>query len=270
MKQRLLVGFIGAPLVLIVLIFLPPYATALYTAAICVIGAHEMLHAAGAGKRTLAIILCMLSSIAVQVCVLSSGYSLTTAVLLPFGLILFLLWVAYYETDRDFGFSGLGASLFAGFFVPMGLSALIMLRKAEGGKLLVMLPVIATFIGDSGAFFAGKAFGKRKMSPKTSPNKTVAGLIGGLLSSSAFMVLYGFILSAYGVNIAFIKLLIIGLVCGAAAQLGDLAFSVIKRSFGIKDYGKLLPGHGGAYDRFDSTTFAAPTALALLYIMGVL
>lgn len=270
MKQRLLVALIGAPLVLIILIFLPPYATALYTSAICIIGAHEMLHAAGAGKRTLAILLCMLSSAAVQACVLFSEYTLTAAVLLPFGLLLFLLWVAYYETGRDFGFNGMGAALFSGFFVPMGLAALIMLRKAEGGNLLVLLPVIATFIGDSGAFFAGKALGKRKMSPKTSPHKTMAGLIGGLVTSALFTALFGFILRAFGINIALIKLLIIGFVCGGAAQLGDLAFSVIKRHFGLKDYGKLLPGHGGAYDRFDSTTFAAPTALALLYLMEVL
>jgi phosphatidate cytidylyltransferase len=144
---------------------------------------------------------------------------------------------------------------------------MIALRKGDGGRLLVLLPVIATFIGDAGAFFAGRAWGKRKMSPKTSPNKTVAGLVGGLAASAVFMTLYGFILRRFGTDIAFWKLAVAGLVSGAAAQLGDLSFSIIKRHFGVKDYGRLLPGHGGAYDRFDSTAFAAPTLLALLHIL---
>ncbi len=267
MKQRLIVAAIGVPLVFIVLVLLPPCATAVYTAAICCVGAHEMLAAAGAGKRALGVALCALSSVAIQACVLFFGYLSAAAVLLPFVLLLFLLWVAYYEKGREFGFSGFGACLFSGFAVPMGLAAMIALRKSDGGSLLVLLPVIATFIGDSGAFFAGRAWGRIKMSPKTSPNKTVAGLVGGLAASTVFMTLYGFVLRRFGLDIAFWKLALAGLLSGAAAQLGDLSFSIIKRHFGIKDYGRLLPGHGGAYDRFDSTAFAAPTLLALLYIL---
>jgi phosphatidate cytidylyltransferase len=270
MKQRLIVSGIGVPLVLIVLLVLPAYATAIYTAVICAIGVHEMLNAAGAGKRTLAVILCILSSIAVQAAALFLNYTSAVIILLPFGLLLFLLWVAYYEKGRDLGFTGFGACLFSGFFVPMGLAAMIILRKGDDGRLMVMLPVIATFIGDSGAYFAGRALGTKKMSPKTSPNKTVAGLIGGLAASAIFMTLYGFIMKRFGVDIPFWKLFVTGLIGGAAAQLGDLSFSIIKRHFNIKDYGKFLPGHGGAYDRFDSTTFASPTILAVLFILGAL
>jgi len=187
----------------------------------------------------------------------------------PFGLLLFVLWVAYYEKGLDFGFNGFGACLFSGFVVPLGLAAQVTLRKAEYGRLMVLIPVIAAFIGDSGAFFVGRAWGRRKMSPKTSPNKTVAGLIGGLAASAAFMTLYGLVTRRFGLDLPPWKLIVLGLAAGAAAQLGDLSFSVVKRHFGIKDYGRLLPGHGGAYDRFDSTAFAAPTALALLYLLGM-
>lgn len=270
MKQRLIVAGVGVPLVFIILVVLPPWATALYTAAICVIGAGEMMRAVGCPKRTLATVLCAASAAGIQLCCLLGGLRCAGLILLPFVFLLFLLWIAYYENGREFGFNGLGAALFCGFVVPMGLSAMILLRQAECGRLTVLMPVVATFIGDSGAYFAGRAFGRRKMSPKTSPNKTIAGLIGGLAASAVFMVVLGVIMRSFGACPALWKMLVIGIVGGAAAQLGDLSFSVIKRQFGIKDYGNLLPGHGGAYDRFDSTSFAAPCILALLGILEVL
>jgi phosphatidate cytidylyltransferase len=269
MKERLIVAGLGIPRVLLALVVLPPFATALYTTVICAFGAYEMLGAAGAGRRRFALLLCVSSSAAIQACVLFSGYPAAFCVLLPFGLLLFVLWVAYYEKGLDFGFNGFGACLFSGFVVPLGLAAQVTLRKAEYGRLMVLIPVIAAFIGDSGAFFVGRAWGRRKMSPKTSPNKTVAGLIGGLAASAAFMTLYGLVTRRFGLDLPPWKLIVLGLAAGAAAQLGDLSFSVVKRHFGIKDYGRLLPGHGGAYDRFDSTAFAAPTALALLYLLGM-
>lgn len=270
MKQRLIVAAIGVPLVFAVLVLLPPFATAVYTAAICVLGAHEMFCASGAEKRLCAMILCFVSAAAIQLCALIWGYTAAFTVLLPFIFLLFLIWVAYYEKGADFGFTAFGAALFCGFIVPAGLAAMVLLRKQEGGRLLVLMPVVATFIGDSGAYFAGRAFGRRKMSPKTSPNKTVAGLIGALASSALFMTVLGYIMTRFGIDIKLWQAAVIGLICGAAALLGDLSFSVIKRGFGIKDYGRLLPGHGGAYDRFDSSVFAAPAALAILYIMGVI
>lgn len=270
MKQRLIVAAVGVPLVFVILVVLPPWATALYTAAICVIGAHEMMSAVGCGKRTLATVLCAASSAGIQLTALLGGWQCAALVLIPFMLLLFLMWIAYYETDREFGFTGFGAALFCGFVVPMGLSAMILLRQTEYGRLTVLMPVVATFIGDSGAYFAGRALGRRKMSPKTSPNKTIAGLIGGLAASAVFMVVLGVIMRQFGAQPALWKMLVIGLVCGAAAQLGDLSFSVIKRQFGVKDYGNLLPGHGGAYDRFDSTSFAAPCVFAMLIILEVL
>ena len=270
MKQRLIVAGIGVPLVFVVLVLLPPAAAAIYCCAICAVGVHEMFCAAGAEKRIAAMALCCVSAAAIQLCALLWGLTAAFTVLLPFSILLFLIWVAYYEKGADFGLIAFGAAFFCGFAVPMGMSAMVLLRDREGGNLFVLMPVVATFIGDSGAYFAGRAFGKRKMSPRTSPHKTVAGLIGGLICSALFMTVLGIIMRRFGTDLPLWKAAVIGLISGAAAQLGDLAFSVIKRCFGIKDYGRLLPGHGGAYDRFDSTALAAPSVLALLYIMGVL
>ena len=156
-----------------------------------------------------------------------------------------------------------------GWGVALGLGAMTSLRCMERGNLLVLAPLVVTMLGDSGAYFAGRGLGKRKMSPRTSPNKTVAGLVGGLLASALGMVIYGLVLRAFGLSGSLWKLAVVGLVAGVAEQLGDLSFSLIKRHAGAKDYGNLLPGHGGAYDRFDSASFAAPTVLVLLKLLEV-
>ena len=269
MKSRLIVAAIGIPLLLVVLCVLPPFATALLFAAVCCIGVHELFHVMGLGERKAAMVLCMVSAAAVQALVLLWGYDRVLYLILPFLVLLFLLWVAYYEKDRPFGTEGLAGAVFSGLLVPLGLAAMTALRNGENGRLLVLAPLFVTFTGDSGAYFVGRAMGKHKMSPRTSPNKTVEGLIGGLIVATLGLVVYGLILRAFGIRADLWKLAVTGLLCGCCAQLGDLAFSLIKRQYGAKDYGRLLPGHGGAYDRFDSTSFTAPAVLLLFLLLEV-
>ena len=269
MKQRIIVAAIGIPLLLAVLCVLPPFATAVLFGAVCCIGVHELFHVMGLGERKAAMALCMASAVLIQGAVLLLPFSLILFLFLPFLLLLFLLWVAYYEQEKPFGMEGLAGAVFSGLLVPLGLAAMTALRNGENGRLLVLAPLFVTFTGDSGAYFVGRAMGKHKMSPRTSPNKTVEGLIGGLLVATLGMVLYGLILRAFGVRVVLWKLAVTGLLCGCCAQLGDLAFSLIKRQYGAKDYGRLLPGHGGAYDRFDSTSFTAPAVLLLFLLLEV-
>ena len=269
MKSRLIVAAIGLPLILVILCVLPPVATTVLFAAVNALGSWELYHILHIEKRVGALALTMAAGALTQALILLRGYESVYPVALPFAVLLFFCWVAYYEKELPFGLEGLAASLFSGLLVPLGLGAMTALRSMEWGHLLVLSPLIATFVGDSGAYFAGRALGKRKMSPRTSPNKTVAGLVGGLICASLGMVVYGLVLRAFGLAGNLPKLALVGLIGGAVAQLGDLSFSLIKRHTGAKDYGKLLPGHGGAYDRFDSTTFAAPTVLALLKLREV-
>ena len=270
MKTRLIVAAIGLPLILIILCFLPVPATTILFAAVNVVGTWELYHILHIEGRVGAMALTMLTGAGVQFIICTAGYGRCYILCLPFLLLLFLCWIAYYEQEQVFGLEGLAASLFSGLLVSLGLGAMTVLRSMDGGRELVLAPLVVTFVGDSGAYFAGRALGKRKMSPRTSPHKTVAGLIGGLLAAAAGMVLYGLVLRLFDLELCLWKLAVVGLVGGAAAQLGDLSFSVIKRHAGAKDYGNLLPGHGGAYDRFDSTTFAAPVVLALFTLLEVI
>ncbi|MEQ9569473.1 MAG: phosphatidate cytidylyltransferase, partial [Longimicrobiales bacterium] len=131
----------------------------------------------------------------------------------------------------------------------------------------VLLPLLTTWAGDSAAFFVGHAVGRTKLAPHASPGKTVEGGLAGLagaVAAAGLVAWWG--PAALGVPVA----LGIGLVLGAGAQVGDLAESVLKRDAGVKDSGRLLPGHGGVLDRLDALLFAFPLAWLLLNLPGVL
>jgi phosphatidate cytidylyltransferase len=131
-----------------------------------------------------------------------------------------------------------------------------------------MIPFIIAWLSDSGAYFAGRTFGQRKLAPVISPKKTVEGMVGGILCAMVGMVLYMVILNlVFGFEVNYLYALVYGLGGSLCGVFGDLCFSVIKRQTGIKDYSKLIPGHGGMLDRFDSMSFAAPTMWVLVSLL---
>lgn len=120
--------------------------------------------------------------------------------------------------------------------------------------ILVWLILLTAFGTDVMAYFTGYLLGKHKLCPKISPKKTIEGSIGGILGSVILCGLFGYFFA----NDLLIHCLIIGVLGGGISQLGDLTASIFKRKIGIKDYGNLIPGHGGILDRFDSVLFTAP------------
>ena len=140
---------------------------------------------------------------------------------------------------------------------------------ATAGTLLLMLPLVLTWLNDSGAFFFGKKFGQRKLMPTVSPGKTVAGAVGALATCVVVTWAYfTFLLQPYaGLGLSITGLLIFGIAMSAAAQAGDLAESLLKRQAGVKDSSALIPGHGGVLDRVDSLLFTIPLAYVLLDLL---
>ena len=135
----------------------------------------------------------------------------------------------------------------------------------EYGAGLVLIPLVSAFMSDSLALFGGMLFGKTKLAPKVSPKKTregaVSGLVGGMVGMILFRIVF-FLCTEVQLHIGWCVAL--GFVGAVMGQLGDLSFSCVKRQCGIKDYGRLLPGHGGVLDRFDSVIFAAPVTWMLV------
>src|SRR5690606_32023605 len=142
---------------------------------------------------------------------------------------------------------------------------------AWAGVAVVALPLAATWIGDAAAFFAGKAWGKRRLAPSISPKKSWAGAIAGVTGAAAGASLWHAVTDAVLPAAPFrgmVEVALVGAVLGVAAILGDLVESALKRDAGVKDSGTLLPGHGGVLDRIDALTFSLPVSYAVLAFMG--
>ncbi len=157
-------------------------------------------------------------------------------------------------------------TLFSFFYAPVLLSFLYLTRQMQYGEFIVWMIFISSWICDTCAYITGMLFGKHKLAPILSPKKSVEGAIGGIAGSALVGALFGFfiepIMGFDGIAVIFA---VIG-ACGAIiSQIGDLAASAIKRNYELKDYGKLIPGHGGIMDRFDSVIFAAP----IIYFLAV-
>ena len=269
MKDRILVSAILVPLCLVILLFLPPYVLAAFIAVICAISAYELQRAVGAKEHERLTIYVVLTAIAIPTGVYFDAADLTLkAVLLVLLCVVFLEAIPVYRMKRQITFSQILTTIFGGALIPYMLSSLISLKNLEEGHIFVMLPVIASFLTDAGAYFVGVFFGKRRAFPLVSPNKTIEGYIGGFLIGTASILIYGVIIFFTTMHeVRFAVLLIYGVVGATVTELGDLAFSLIKREFDVKDYGKLLPGHGGMLDRVDSMMFAAQTMYLLVMVL---
>ena len=181
-------------------------------------------------------------------------------------LLLAMLKGYAYTTFED-----VAVSVFAGVLVPFGFSVFIRLRDMfqieQFGIYLIFYGLICALATDSGAQLAGMAFGKHKMSPNISPKKTVEGAIGGLIFSlilnAVAIILYNRLADFKMDEFAVTVLLAACLPVSFLGMMGDLSASVLKRNFGVKDFGKIFPGHGGVMDRFDSSMFTLPVTYAL-------
>ena len=287
MFKRVMVGVIGIPLLVLVLSFAPAWATMLLMMALCAVGAHELLHAVGAaGDKPLTVLTVGMAGL-LPAAVYAQGFYgvqlLTTEgetlpggelalpiLALLFVLGLFLHAILRYGKEGAVPFAHLTAGIFGGIVFPLMLSCLLRLRMGDHGTVMVWLPLAISFGSDTFALFAGMACGKHKLAPHVSPKKTIEGGVGGLLGGVIGMLLLHAI-GTWALGVSFLtwgQILALGLLGSVIDQIGDLSFSVIKREFGVKDYGKLLPGHGGVLDRFDSVTFVAPFAYLLAALLG--
>lgn len=158
---------------------------------------------------------------------------------------------------------------FFGFcYVPLLMCFVYMTREMPDGLFLVWLVFFASWISDTFAYLTGMLFGKHKLAPVLSPKKSIEGAVGGVFFSALLGGLYGYFIKDY-LSTSFPVVITFVAVCAIGAcfsQVGDLAASAIKRNVEIKDYGKLIPGHGGILDRFDSVIFAAPMVYLVAYI----
>ena len=266
MKTRVIAAVALLPALLAVVLFAPKVCTAILFALMAAIGAYELLAGTGAVKHMRLTVYTMVSGFW---CVLWCGLQLSYGWLL-FGVVAF--WIALFAevmaSQMKLGLDKLAICFVGGVIVPLLFGSVVRIFFMEAGVLYIFIPFILAFLSDTGAYFAGLTFGKHKLAPTISPKKTVEGLVGGVLGAVVGMLVYCLVLDVffrmpvnYGIGAVY------GILGSLAGVFGDLCFSVIKRQYGIKDYGNLIPGHGGILDRFDSMMVVGPLAEVLLLLL---
>jgi phosphatidate cytidylyltransferase len=188
-------------------------------------------------------------------------FSVMGVMLFLFIAIMFWIMLRHHST---IGLDKIGLVFLTTVMISAAFMTMVMLRD-RFGIFHVILLLVMSWSTDICAFFSGKLFGKHKMTPTISPNKTIEGAIGGVISSVVISVAFAYIYQLMfngvwtkGVQVRFWPLLILSLCCSLISIFGDLSFSIIKRHCNIKDFGKIMPGHGGVLDRFDSIIFVSP------------
>ena len=258
MKARLLTAAVGVPVAVILLILCEHFPWVMYIAIslLCSLITYELLNAKKLHKNLQVMLPCVLFSV-IEPLMVATPYKL-----IPVYLLALFLFFSMVTNSEKLSYGNIIFALTGTFLVVFGMSSILMISAYLGGyaSLAFVLPVAVAWLSDAGAFFAGVTLGKHKLCPKVSPNKTVEGFVGGLLCGTLFSVIIGFVYSFIysGVRFNYLALVVIGLFGSLVSVLGDLTFSLIKRSCSIKDYGSIFPGHGGMLDRFDSVIFISP------------
>lgn len=266
MKTRIIVAAVLLPLLLIIVLALPTIFTAVLVGLMCAVAAYELLWGTGLVRLVrLVIYTAVMAFLTALWCHFGMSYAAAVLGILIYTAVMFAELLA---ARGELPFEKVAVCFVGALLVPLLLTALIRILGHEEGRFFVLLPFLLAFMSDSGAYFAGRFLGKHKLAPVISPNKTVEGVIGGVAGAVVGMLIYCVILDlAFRFNVNYIFALTYGILGSLAAVFGDLAFSAIKRQTGIKDYGNLIPGHGGVLDRFDSMTVVAPLTEALLLLI---
>lgn len=264
-KQRLLSGIV---LVIIAAagLYMGGIVTFAMTLIVALIGYSELLKIFKIEKSSFAVI-GYTGTILYYVALFFDLAQWTTSIIILF--LIFLLG-CYVVRFPKYKMNQMMGCFFGFVYVSVMMSFIYQLRIVQNGGEYVVLLFLAAWGNDTLAYCTGMLFGKHKMSPELSPKKSVEGLIGGILGAAALGALYGMYLNA-NLRFSFNPVAMFPVICGIGALIavvGDLAASAIKRDSGIKDYGTLIPGHGGILDRFDSIILIAPVIYYLTVMIS--
>ena len=266
MKTRIIAAAVLLPILLLMLLWLPEYVAAITLSVLMAVAVYELLYRTRLVRSGRLVIYSAVMAAALGIwsyfgAMEAYGYLL----LIAFCIALFSEMMRDHVKIR---FEAIAMCFVAGAVVPYMLSSIIRLLMAHNGRHVIMIPFVIAFLSDAGAYFVGLRFGRHKLAPVVSPNKTIEGVLGGLAASVVGMLIYALIMQLameYRVNYALA--ILYGFSGCLAGVFGALCFSVIKRKTGIKDYGELIPGHGGVLDRFDSMVLVAPLVEALWLVL---
>jgi len=266
LKQRVITGAVGVPLIILAIWFGDPWFSILIAAA-TLAGTYEFYHMANFDRREPLLYLGLLWALAL---VLSPHYrNIDVLPLVITATMLISLICLLCRSPREKAFRNWAWTIVGALYVGWMLSYWLNLRGLADGRSWVYLAMLTIFANDTGAFFVGRARGRHKLFPAISPAKTWEGAIGGLISAILGAVVITIIINLiYPFTFKYWQIILLGFLVSIFAQLGDLVESLLKRNMGVKESGNLLPGHGGILDRFDSLIFVG--AVVYYYVVWVM
>ena len=261
MKQRLISSFF-AIILLILVVFSNSYVFDIAVVLISSMAILEVITALGLSRYK---IMTSISALMPLIFMIISYFAWEYAIVVVFVFVAAYLLVMLFYHSR-YSFSTAAMFLIISLMISLAFIHVSLTRHLENGIMNLFVIFIGSWITDTCAYFTGLAIGKHKLAPSISPKKTIEGSVGGIVGVTVILAAYaaimGNIMDNITVNIT--SAICIGVICGVISQLGDLCASIIKRENNIKDFGKIMPGHGGVMDRFDSFIFVAPVVYYFL------
>lgn len=262
LQKRLIFGGIALA------IFIPLVLTGgvifqIFVGLLAMLAVHEFLQMKGLPTATIEGVLTMLAAFVLTLPL--ENYFKFLPVdgnVVAYGLVVFMLLGATV-LGSNYSFEDAAYPIAASFYIGFGFNALLDARLVNVDKVLLALFIV--WATDSGAYFIGTRYGKKKLLPHVSPNKTIEGSLGGVVSAVLVAAIFMLIRPQVARPYNFLIILVLTVIFSIAGQFGDLVESAIKRHFGVKDSGKFIPGHGGVLDRFDSLLFVFP----LMHFFGL-
>lgn len=269
MKTRVITGIVALLILVPFLIFSHTPAYTVFAVIVSLVGVVEMIRCQK--KMKVAQVTITTAAYAVLTPILcrhlSMGHDFMTIFAAMTSLYMILCFAFAVFSKGKIEFIPTATTIASCIYVVLGFSCLLVLRDWEFGGYIFLLPFLSAWVSDSAAYFTGRAFGKNKLIPDVSPNKTVEGAVGGVAVTAVFMIIYGLIVRfAFEVGVNFVGLILLGVMLSVVSMIGDLIASLIKRYYKIKDYSHIFPGHGGVLDRFDSVLATAPMTFIVLTI----
>lgn len=265
MGTRIIAGLVAAVIAIVTVLYFPTYIILPMVMFICGVATHEFLHATNIIRKPRILVISILISISIPA-IAYFGNNTTAVYALVFLTTMYIFAEIFVDVD-NIHFSEMAQVLFGCLIVPYFITALMRILLITDNRMLVFVPMICAWGSDTMAYVFGKAIGRHKLAPALSPKKTVEGSIGGIVGAVLGLFLYTTIFGT--VNFDIIQIIVIGTIGSIIGQVGDISFSSIKRNYKIKDYGHIMPGHGGVLDRFDSIIFVAPAIEILFILFGV-
>ena len=264
--KRMITSLIGLPIIVLILFYGNEFvvgATVLVAGIICTYEYFNVIKQECKPIKWIG----YLSNAYILLSMFLSNEIMLKIVLYSIPIILLLLFSCVIITNMKITFKDVAFTFLGCLYIPFFLMFLELLRKMDNGKVLIGFIFVISWSTDIFAYLIGRNFGKHKFS-KISTGKTIEGCIAGLIGAVVITTLYTFIVnSIWKIGYSYLNIGIISLVLSFISQIGDFAASIVKRYADVKDYGTLLPGHGGMLDRIDSLLFIAPFAYMIFSIL---